>query len=102
LPPANIPKARATKKIRAWKPTKENLMAKVFLYAEYQISYSFGELDLPPIHTEMKSFPGLKSETWLSGVNNNSVGGFYEFDTKKNAQNYADKCLVPYCANLRR
>jgi hypothetical protein len=71
-------------------------MVKVFLYAEYQISYSFGELDLPPIHTEMKSFPGLKSETWLSGVNNNSVGGFYEFDTKKNAQNYADKCLVPY------
>jgi hypothetical protein len=71
-------------------------MAKVFLYAEYQISYSFGELDLPPIHTEMKSFPGLKSETWLSGVNNNSVGGFYEFDTKKNAQNYADKYLVPY------
>jgi len=71
-------------------------MARVFLYAEYQISYPFGELDLPPIHTEMKLFPGLKSKTWLSGVNNNSVGGFYEFDTKENAQKYVDDCLVPY------
>jgi len=71
-------------------------MATVFLYAEYQISFPFGELDLPPIHEEMKSFPGLKSKTWLSGVNNNSVGGFYEFDSKENAQNYVDKCLVPY------
>ena len=71
-------------------------MAKVFLYAEYQISYPFTELELKPIHAEMKSFPGLISKTWLSGVNNNSVGGFYQFDSNENAQNYVDNYLVPY------
>ena len=71
-------------------------MAKVFLYAEYQISYEFTELELEPIHLEMKKFPGLKSKTWLSGVNTNSLGGFYEFDSLENAQNYIDHGLVPW------
>jgi hypothetical protein len=71
-------------------------MAKVFLYAEYQISYDFNEMDVDPIHVEMKKFPGLKSKTWLSGVNTKSVGGFYEFDSLENAQNYVDNLLVPF------
>lgn len=71
-------------------------MARVFLFVEYQISFPFGDLDLPPIHADMKSYPGMKSKTWLSGMNNNTLGGFYEFDSKENAQNYVDKGLVPY------
>ena len=70
-------------------------MAKTFLYVEFQISKDFNELDTPPINVEMKKFPGLISKTWLSGINTNSLGGFYEFDSKENAQNYIDNYLAP-------
>ncbi|MFK8069156.1 MAG: YdhR family protein [Gammaproteobacteria bacterium] len=71
-------------------------MSKVFLYAEYQVSITFYQIDSVPINEEMKKFPGLKSKTWLSGANTNSVGGFYEFDSIENAQNYIDNLLLPF------
>ncbi|MGD1714291.1 YdhR family protein [Dapis sp. BLCC M172] len=71
-------------------------MNKVFLYAEYQVSIPFTEIDWEPINVDMKKFPGLKSKTWLSGVNTNSLGGFYEFDSVENAQNYIDNLLIPF------
>jgi hypothetical protein len=70
-------------------------MAKIFLYVEFQISKDFTKVDIKAINAQMKEFPGLKSKTWLSGVNNNSLGGFYEFDSKENAQNYIDNYLSP-------
>jgi hypothetical protein len=71
-------------------------VAKVFIYAEYQVSIPFAEIDWAPINTQMQTFKGLKSKTWLSGINTHSVGGFYEFDTKENAQAYIDGLLVPF------
>lgn len=71
-------------------------MSKTFLYCEYQISKDFGELDIATINPAMKEFPGLVSKTWLSGVNTKSVGGFYEFDSKDNAQNYVSNYLMPF------
>ncbi len=71
-------------------------MSKVFLYAEYQVSIPFTEIDWVPINPEMKKFPGLKSKTWLSGINTNSVGGFYEFDSIESAQQYIDGLLIPF------
>lgn len=71
-------------------------MAKIFIYAEYQVSIPFTEIDWAPINVEMQKFKGLKSKTWLSGINNNTVGGFYEFDTQENAQAYIDGLLVPF------
>lgn len=56
-------------------------MAKIFVYAEYQVSIPFTEIDWAPINTQMQTFKGLKSKTWLSGINTHSVGGFYEFDS---------------------
>lgn len=44
----------------------------------------------------MKKYVGLKSKTWLSGINTHTVGGFYEFDSVENAQNYIDGLLVPF------
>ncbi len=73
---------------------------KVFLHAEFQISVPFDQIDWAPINDEMKQFPGLKSKTWLSGIGNNSVGGFYEFDSIDNAQNYIDNLLVPVTKKL--
>jgi hypothetical protein len=70
-------------------------MAKIFVYVEFQISKDFGELDTATINSEMKKFPGLKSKTWLSGINSKSLGGFYEFDSIENAQNYIDNFLAP-------
>jgi hypothetical protein len=75
-------------------------MAKVFIYAEYQVSIPFAEIDWASINPEMKTFAGLKSKTWLSGINNHSVGGFYEFDSNENAQAYIDGLLVPFASQV--
>ena len=69
---------------------------KVFLYAEYQASIPFADIDWTPINVEMKKFPGLKSKTWLAGLDTKSVGGFYEFDSRENAQAYIDNMLLPF------
>jgi hypothetical protein len=69
---------------------------KVFLYAEFQVSIPFADVDWESINPEMKIYPGLISKTWLSGHNNNTVGGFYEFDSINNAQNYIDGLLYPF------
>lgn len=75
-------------------------MTKIFIYAEYQVSIPFAEIDWAPINVEMKKFKGLKSKTWLSGINNHSVGGFYEFDNQENAQAYIDGLLVPFAQQV--
>lgn len=70
-------------------------MSKIFLYVEFQTSQDFTELDIEEINAQMKAFPGLISKTWLSGIGNNSLGGFYEWDSQENVQNYIDNYLVP-------
>ena len=70
--------------------------SKVFVYAEYQVSIPFSQIDWTPINVEMKKFPGLKSKTWLSGINSHALGGFYEFDSLEHAQAYIDGLLMPF------
>ncbi|WP_204369218.1 hypothetical protein [Methylocucumis oryzae] len=48
----------------------------------------------------MKKYKGLKSKTWLSGLNTKTVGGFYEFDSVENAQNYIDGLLIPFAKQV--
>ncbi|WP_193197348.1 YdhR family protein [Nostoc sp. MG11] len=74
--------------------------SKVFLYAEYQVSIPFSQIDWKSINVEMKKLPGLKSKTWLSALNTNTVGGFYEFDSVENAQNYIDGILIPFAKQV--
>ncbi len=76
-------------------------MGKVFLYAEYQVSIPFSEIDWVSINSEMKKFTGLKSKTWLSGINTNSVGGFYEFDSIEAAQQYVEGLLIPFTRQIK-
>ena len=71
-------------------------MKQIFLYAEFQVSIPFDQIDWQTINIEMKKYVGLKSKTWLSGINTHTVGGFYEFDSVENAQNYIDGLLVPF------
>lgn len=75
-------------------------MSKLFLYAEYQVSIPFTQIDWVPINVEMKKFSGLQSKTWLSGINTNTVGGFYEFDSLENAQKYIDSLLIPFAKQV--
>ena len=74
---------------------------KVFLYAEYQVSIPFGNIDWHAVNPQMQKFPGLRSKTWLSGVNTHSVGGFYEFDSLENARRYVDEMLLPFAAKVQ-
>ena len=48
----------------------------------------------------MKKEKGLKSKTWLSGINNNTIGGFYEFDFLENAMAYAEGYLAAAAKQL--
>lgn len=64
-------------------------MPKAFVYTEVQLSVPFERAPwrkLNPILIEQK---GLMNKTWLSGYQNNSVGGFYEFDSLENANAFA-------------
>jgi hypothetical protein len=75
-------------------------LEKIFLYAEYQVSVPFDQIDWAPINPEMKKFEGLKSKTWLSGINNHTVGGFYEFSSVDGAQKYIDGLLIPFAQKI--
>jgi len=69
-------------------------VSKVFLYAEIQVAIPFDQIDWPAINIAMQKETGLKSKTWLSGINTNTIGGFYEFDSLENAKAYAEGYLA--------
>lgn len=70
--------------------------SRVFLYAEFQVSVPFSAGVWREANPAMLTVPGLRSKTWLSGINTNSVGGFYEFDSVQNAQTYAAGMLADF------
>jgi hypothetical protein len=76
------------------------MMSKVYLYAEIQVSIPFSKIDWQAINAAMKREKGLKSKTWLSGINTHSIGGFYEFDSLENAQAYATGYLASAAQQL--
>jgi hypothetical protein len=69
---------------------------RVFLYAEFQVSVRFSEGVWRETNPAMHTVPGLRSKTWLSGINTNSIGGFYEFDSVQNARAYAVGMLADF------
>ncbi len=62
------------------------MSAKAFVYTELQISIPFDEAPWRDVSDAIREQPGFISKTWLSGLGNNSVGGFYSFDSVENAQ----------------
>lgn len=74
-------------------------MSKTFVYAEYQTTTPFSEVNWNDVNVEMKKFQGLISKTWLSGLNE-TIGGFYEFDSQINAQTYIDELLIPFTKQI--
>ena len=62
---------------------------KTFVYTEVQLSVPFDQAPWRELNPLLKQQPGLLRKTWLSGFQNHSVGGFYEFDSLENAQRFA-------------
>jgi hypothetical protein len=70
--------------------------SRVFLYAEFQNSAAFTAAVWAEANPLMQTVPGLRSKTWLSGINTQTVGGFYEFDSVANARAYAEGMLAGF------
>jgi len=76
------------------------MSAKAFVYTELQISTPFTDVPWKEVSDKIKLQPGFESKTWLSGVTNNSVGGFYTFDGVENAQKFATVYFPSEAANF--
>jgi Putative mono-oxygenase ydhR len=59
-----------------------------FVYTEVQVNIPFAQFDWHERNKAIKKIPGLLSYTWLSGLNTNTVGGIYAFDTMENAKRF--------------
>lgn len=59
---------------------------KAYVYTELQLSIPFADAPWKALNPVLRAQRGFLSKTWLSGVNTNSVGGFYAFDSVKNAE----------------
>lgn len=63
-------------------------MSKAFVYTELQISIPFAEYSWRDANAAIREQPGFRNKTWLSGINNLSTGGLYEFDSIENAKKF--------------
>lgn len=59
-----------------------------FVYTELQLSIPMNEVPWRELNPTLLNQPGLINKTWLSGVGNKSIGGFYVFDTVANAEKF--------------
>ncbi|WP_420548572.1 YdhR family protein [Curvivirga sp.] len=65
-----------------------HMKTKAFVYTEVQISVPFDQAPWRKINQAIKQQPGFISKTWLAGLNNNSLGGIYAFDSIENAKKF--------------
>ena len=63
-------------------------MTKAFVYTELQISVPFDKAPWRELNPVLLQQPGLRNKTWLAGIANQSLGGFYEFDSIENAKKF--------------
>lgn len=61
---------------------------KAFVLTELQIALPFSDVPWQRINETLLQQPGLLNKTWLSGVGNQSVGGFYAFDSIEHATRF--------------
>jgi len=73
---------------------------KAFVYVEAQVSVPFDEFPWKDDNPGIKKQSGFISKTWLSGVDNNSIGGFYAFDSIENAKKYVTGYMAEKASKL--
>ncbi|MHA7773152.1 YdhR family protein [Roseibium sp. M-1] len=61
---------------------------KAFVYTEVAISVPFDQAPWAKINEAIKEQPGFLNKTWLQGHANQSLGGFYAFDSLDNARKF--------------
>ncbi|GAA5164996.1 hypothetical protein [Viridibacterium curvum] len=61
---------------------------KAYVLTELQASLPFSDVPWQRINATLLQQPGLINKTWLSGVGNQSVGGFYAFDSIEHATRF--------------
>jgi|GEM_PF-202731 len=61
-----------------------------FVYTEVQNSVPFSEIPWEKRNPVIAANDGFISKTWLSGLGNDSVGGFYSFDSVEHALKYVN------------
>ncbi|WP_417685778.1 YdhR family protein [Roseibium sp.] len=64
------------------------MTAKAFVYTEVAISVPFDQAPWQAINEKIKEQPGFLNKTWLQGHGNQSVGGFYAFDSIEHARDF--------------
>ena len=62
------------------------MSSKAFVYTELQIAVPFSDAPWREINPNILRQPGFRNKTWLAGAGNQSLGGFYEFDSIENAK----------------
>jgi hypothetical protein len=67
------------------------IMTKAFVYTELQISVPFDKAPWRELNPVLLQQPGFCNKTWLAGIANQSIGGFYEFDTVENAKKFVTR-----------
>lgn len=74
--------------LTAFSPIANAEQAKAFVYTELQVSAPFSKVPWQDINRKIKTQQGFQNKTWLSGVGNQSAGGFYAFATIEDAQRF--------------
>ena len=71
-----------------------------FVYTELQVNIPFKNVPWQQRNPIIKKIPGLLSKTWLSGIDNNTIGGIYAFDTLENAKYFATEQFPKTAAKM--
>ncbi len=72
-----------------------------FVYTEVQVNIPFTNIPWEQRNPILKKTPGLLAKTWLSGINTNTIGGIYAFDTIENAKHYALESFPKTAAKMK-
>lgn len=73
---------------------------RVFIFNDMHWTAPFSEVPFRELNQKLKQQPGLLTKQWLSGVNTQSVAGFYEFDSKENALAFSFGMFAEECRKL--
>jgi len=76
------------------------IVPEAFVYTELQISVPFGKAPWQTVNRHLMRQPGLLNKTWLAGAGNDSLGGFYAFDSIENAQRFVTDYFPTEAKNL--
>jgi hypothetical protein len=79
---------------------KLNTKPGAFVYTELQVNIPFADVAWKERNPVLKQQAGLLAKTWLSGINTNTLGGFYAFNTIENAKQFALKTFPESVASM--